>query len=228
MTFYHEIVIPNAISRTQLDQILALGWYRMHQSIFATSHIEMGGTHRVHWLRYSIPEIENHASHRRIRRRNKKFRVTIEDFNLATQEHTQLHSRYYASIDFDGAVSINDCLFGKPVPSKNIYYTKCISVFEEGRLVAAGYFDLGSHSAASILHFYDPPFKRYSLGKYLILLTIDFLKSEGYSWYYPGYVVEGLSKMDYKLFLGKTEAQYFDPETAQWKYFQDGMLDAKK
>lgn len=200
----------------------------MHQSLFATSHIEMDGTHRVHWLRYFIDEIENHSSHKRIRSRNQNFRFTIEDFNLTSVGHTELHNRYYASIDFDGAQSINNCLFGMPIPTKNIFATKCISIFDQDKLIAAGYFDVGANAAASILHFYDPLFKRYSLGKYLILLTIDFLKSAGYAWYYPGYVVEGLSKMDYKLFLGKTEAQYFDPETVEWKYFQDGILGSPR
>jgi hypothetical protein len=36
--------------------------------------------------------------------------------------------------------------------------------------------------------------------------------------------VEGHSKMDYKLFLGKEQAQYFDPETVTWKYFQESIL----
>jgi leucyl-tRNA---protein transferase len=187
----------------------------------------MNGTHRVHWLRYSINELKNHSSHKRIRNRNKKFKFRIEDFSMASSEHIELHSRYYSSIDFDGASSINDCLFGTPTHSDNIFNTKCISIFDEEKLIAAGYFDLGAKAAASILHFYDPEFKRYSLGKYLILLTIDFLKSEEYEWYYPGYIVEGLSKMDYKLFLGKTEAQYFDPEILQWKYFQDGLPGIK-
>jgi hypothetical protein len=40
-------------------------------------------------------------------------------------------------------------------------------------------------------------------------------------------VVEGLSKMDYKLFLGKEAAQYFDPLSVNWKYFEESILIRK-
>jgi leucyl-tRNA---protein transferase len=220
---YYDSIYPHELTGGQLDQVLALGWYRMHQSIFATSHVEMGGTYRVHWLRYYVPGISDRATHKRIRNRNKKFHFEIEDLTTIRPDHIQLHSRYRASIDFEGALTIQECLFGG-FNKKNIFNTKCISVFDDDNLIAGGYFDVGDQAAASILHFYDPLYGRYSLGKYLILLTTDFLKANGFEYYYPGYVVEGLSKMNYKLFLGKQEAKYFDPERGTWEYFQDHIL----
>jgi len=221
---YYYRLNPEALSGDELDQFLALGWYRMHQNIFTVSHIEQSGLYRVHWLRYILHEIKNHASHRRIRNRNKGFRFTIEDFTAIRADHDDLHRRYRASIDFDGALTIQECLFGDDDTTKNIFNTRCISVFDDGKLIAGGYFDVGENSATSILHFSDPLYQSNSLGKYLILLTVDYLKSNGYTFYYPGYVVEGLPKMNYKLFLGKEEAQYFDPEMVMWKYFQDSIL----
>jgi arginine-tRNA-protein transferase len=134
-----------------------------------------------------------------------------------------LHKRYRSSIDFEGALSIEDCLFGEE-STKNIFQTKCISVFDHDRLIAGGYFDVGDKAAASILHFFDPDYGKYSLGKFLILLTIDYLIHHGYDFYYPGYVVEDVAKMNYKLFLGKEDAQYFDPLTSSWKYFDVRIL----
>ena len=210
-----------------MDELLALGWYRMHQTIFTSSHIGVDDIYRVHWLRYAIHEIQNHSSHRRISNRNNDFRHTIEDVTTLRVDHVNLHQRYRASIDFDGAWSIEECLFGEAEADKNIYNTKCISVFDGNNLIAGGYFDVGDKAAASILHFFDPLYSRYSLGKYLILLTINYVKLNHYDYYYPGYVVEGVSKMNYKLFLGKEQAQYFDPETVGWKYFQESILTKK-
>ncbi len=207
-----------------MDELLALGWYRMHQTIFTSSHIGLDDIYRVHWLRYAVNEIQNHTSHRRIRNRNKDFRYTIEDFTRLRTDHINLHQRYRASIDFDGAWSIEDSLFGEADTNKNIYNTKSISVFDGNKLIAGGYFDVGDQAAASILHFFDPDYNRYSFGKYLILVTIDYLKSNHYEFYYPGYLAEGVSKMNYKLFLGKEQAQYFDPETVTWKYFEESIL----
>jgi leucyl-tRNA---protein transferase len=227
LLFYHDRFTPASLTGAQLDQVLALGWYRMHQSIFATSHVELGAQYRVHWLRFPLSEIKRSASHNRILKRSNAFRFAIEDFNSVSSDHAELHKRYRASIDFDGAVSVQDSLFGEAPTDKNIFTTKCISVYDKDILIAGGYFDVGEISAASILHFFDPIYKRFSLGKFLILITIDYLKQHGFTFYYPGYVVEGLSKMNYKLFLGKEAAQYFDPETAIWKKFEDNILGSQ-
>jgi arginine-tRNA-protein transferase len=221
---YFNRLRPAEIADSDLDVLLALGWYRMEQTIFTSSHVGLDEIYRVHWLRYAVNEIQQHHSHRRISNKNKPFFVSIEDVSSIHYSHQQLYSRYRASIDFDGASTIEECLFGEEGPSRNIFKTKCISVFDNEQLVAGGYFDVGEKAAASILHFFDPLYKKNSLGKYLILLTIYYLKSNGFEYYYPGYVVEGNSKMDYKLFLGKEQAQYFDPETSSWKYFEDTIL----
>jgi len=196
----------------------------MHQSIFTSSHLHLEEPYRVHWLRYPLAEIKTHASHKRIRKRCQAFRTTIEDLSAIRAEHEALYATYRSSIDFDGAASIYTCLFSEEEPEKNVYRTKCISVFDGDRLIAGGYFDLGGNSAASILHFFDPRFKDYSLGKHLMLLTIDFLTSAGYEFYYPGYVIAGNDKMNYKLFIGKEATYYFAPETISWQRFEERIL----
>lgn len=218
MTPYHFSLSPQFISGSDLDQYLALGWFRMHQTIFTTSHLHLDKPHRVHWLRYELAEIKNKSTHQRIRNRAKNFRFTVEDC-VIRDEHKELHWRYRASINFDGAWSIEECLFGDEPVNKTIYNTKCISIYDQDKLIAAGYFDLGASAAASILNFFDPSYRHFSLGKYLILLTVDYLKVNDFELYYPGYLVESVSKMDYKLFLGEQDAQYFDPEIVAWRYF---------
>jgi leucyl-tRNA---protein transferase len=220
---YYQSINPVSLTGLQVDQILAMGWYRMHQSIFTTSHVSLGDLYRVRWLRYAIAEIKIHASHKRIKRNTKNFRFSIEDF-IYRDEHRDLHLRYRASIDFDGAPSITDCLFGEEEVIPSIFDTKCVSVYDGEKLIACGYFDVGKVSATSILHFFDPEYKRYSLGKYLMLLTLDYLRDNNYRFYYPGYIVQGNPKMDYKLFIGKEQAQYFEPSTGDWKYFHEGLL----
>lgn len=224
MIAYHEILIPDSLSGAELDQRLAMGWYRMHQTIFTTTHLAYEEFYRVHWLRYRVPEISDRTTHRRIRNRNKGFTVTIEDVTYIRADHEELYARYRASINFDGAMSIQQSLIGEEGVYKSIFSTKCISVYDRDKLVAGGYFDLGDDSSASILHFFDPEYKRNSLGKYLMLLTTDYLKAYGYEFYYPGYVLSGNPKMNYKLFIGKEAVEYWDAETSGWRRFKDGIL----
>lgn len=228
MLAYHKTLAPDSLSGSELDRYLATGWYRMNQTIFTTTHM-MADTpqvvYRVHWLRFPLLEIRETASHRRIRKRTGSFKVAIEDLTSIRPDHEELYSRYWDSIDFCGALSIEDCLWDEEAAHRNLFRTQCISVFDEERLIAGGYFDLGERAAASILHFFDPAYKRYSLGKYLILLTVDYLKAAGYEFYYPGYVAAGNPKLDYKLFLGKGAAQYFALETGTWVDFDNRVLN---
>jgi len=221
---YYQSLSPDSLRGSDLDQFLAHGWYRMHQTIFTSSHLKLEKLHRVHWLRCILSQIKNRASHKRIRSRAKHFFHSIEDFTNIRADQEELYARYRQSIDFDGANSIHQSLFGEASAERNIYQTKCISVYDQHKLIASGYFDTGATSAASILHFFDPLYKDFSLGKYLILLTVDFLKSSGYEFYYPGYLVAGREKMNYKLFVGKEATEYFDPETISWKHFEEHIL----
>lgn len=221
---YFHSINPDSLSDSELDLFLSLGWYRMHQHIFTCSHLLQEIPYVVHWLRYPLTEIKNHPSHKRIRKRCKPFRHTIETFNEIPDTHEALYTCYRQAINFDGADSIHQCLFGETEGTQNIFKTKCISVFDGEKLIAGGYFDVGENSATSILHFFDPHYKNYSLGKYLMLLTVDYLQSAGYTFYYPGYLLAGNPKMNYKLFIGKEATQYFNPETASWPYFQESIL----
>lgn len=228
MLAYYKTLIPESLPGSELDRYLAMGWYRMNQTLFTTTHLFLEDLCRVHWLRFPLQEMRDRGSHRRMRRRTRGFKVTIENFGSLQPEHEELYSRYRESIDFDGAPSIQQCLLNEEGAHRNLFRTQCISVFDENKLIAGGYFDLGERSAASILHFFDPAYKRYSLGRYLILATVDYLKSCGYEFYYPGYVIAGVPKMDYKLFLGKEAAQSFDPGTETWIPFENRMLASEE
>ncbi len=214
---YYNQLSPAALSERHLDELLALGWYRMHQDVFTTSHIKREEWQRVHWLRFAVADCRLRSSHRRMLKKAERFTITIEDGASIPDEHEALYARYYESIDFDGARSVADSLFGEEPPGLSIFQTKAVCVSVGSRLIAVGYFDIGHEAAASILHFYDPAYARYSPGKLLILKTLEYLRHHHYTYYYPGYVVENDRKMNYKLFLGADLARYFDPETTHWK-----------
>lgn len=222
--FYYDRLTPESITGPQLDGWLALGGYRMHQDVFTTSHVDLGEIYRVYWLRFDVRTLHPHRSHRRLRQRNSRFSFSIKPFSGIGDHHHSLHQKYRDSIDFDGAPTIAECLFGENPNQANHFQTQCLSVYDKDALIAGGYFDTGHTSAASILHFYDPDYRRYSLGKFLILLTVDYLKATGFQWYYPGYVVQGCPKMNYKLFLGQEQAHYFDPDGRRWKPFHRDLL----
>lgn len=231
MTIYHRTEYPDQLSPAAFDRYLALGWYRMRQHVFTCSHLfdfneesELTGLRRVWWMRFSINQILQHSSHHKLKKINNGFRVVIGPHETISTAEEILYAAYRQSIDFDGYPTLQDALHSGEAAA-TIYKSHCIAVYDGEKLIALGIFDLGEKSASSQIHCYDPAYASYSLGKYLILLTLDQLKSMGHDWYYPGYVFAGNPKMNYKLFVGKEAAEYFDPETGEWQAFVEDLLD---
>jgi arginine-tRNA-protein transferase len=224
MTIYHEKWAPDSLTGEQLDDYLSRGWYRMQQEIFTTTHVALPDFYRVHWLRYTLDRVVTRPSHRKIRNLNRGFSVRVEPFGGITEEQETLYQRYRGSITFDGADHIQECLQDANDPFRNIFETRCFQVRDGGRLIAVGYLDLGRTAGAGIVNFFDPEYRKYSLGKFLMLLKLDFLRESGYRYYYPGYIVAGLPKMDYKLFVGQDVAEYFDADRQLWMPFREELL----
>lgn len=226
---YRKMHHPTQLSGPELDDYLARGWYRMQQSIFTITHTFRESVMDfcpVWWLRFPVRDLEDRDSHARIRRKARHLDVRLESPFRPDAASEALYARYLASVPFEGYPSIGDALYGESDPAAGtIYDTHALVVSDAGRTVAMGIFDLGERSAASILHFYDPDYARYSLGKYLILLTLDEMRARGCEWYYPGYVVSGDCRFDYKLFLGRDRAGYFDPAEQDWRPFREELLE---
>ena len=54
------------------------------------------------------------------------------------------------------------------------------------------------------------------IGKYLILLEIEYLVAHQFSFHYEGFLFIGHPKLDYKLSVEKSGIEYYDPKLDQW------------
>jgi len=223
MTHDH-IYFPEHLSPKTLDDLLAKGWYRMGQSIFTTHYlIKEAVPFRVFWLRYDLKKTKFNRSSRQIINRNKCFQTYIKPIRL-TAELEELYQLYRSSIDFDPALSVQQWLFGEE--STNVYDTFLIEVRDGDRLIAAGVFDKGQNSIAGIMNFYHPDYKKFSPGKYLMLVKAAYAMEAGMQWYYPGYIVYGNPKFNYKLFIDPGNAMIYIPEKNCWIRYNIELLDA--
>lgn len=102
----------------------------------------------------------------------------------------------------------------------NIFHSMEVAVYEGSKLIAFSVFDLGKDSLASIKGVYDPQYGGYSLGIYTMLREIRYGLENGFRFYYPGYIVPGYDRFDYKLRIGKREElEFFNLKTRQWHSF---------
>lgn len=207
-----------SIKGSMLDDYLSCGWYRMGQFIF-TGHVMImkDQIHLLHWLRLSIAKVTYGKKQLALLTKNKQFNTQTKPFAI-TAEIEALYALYKASVEFEASASVHAYLMEGN--ENNVYETNLIEVRDGIKLIAVGYFDEGNNSIAGIINFYHPEYKSFSLGKYLMLLKIEYGRKTGKEWYYTGYIVNGYPKFDYKLFPDINATEIFDRLTETWSSFQ--------
>lgn len=211
---FAQVNCPPVLLPEELDQYLELGWFRMGQTIFTTNFLNFKNFfYSAIWLRIPLQEFSTDPRQQKLFKRNKAFNVEIRDMVL-TAEKEALFAAYKKKISFEASTSLNTLLFGKS--DHRIYHTKEINIYDDHKLIATGFFDIGKNSAAGISCFYDPAYKKYTLGKYLIYLKIAYCKKIGLSYFYPGYFVPGYTLFDYKLEIARPHLEYLDFTSGRW------------
>lgn len=212
---FAEVHCPRVLHSDELDQYLARGWFRMGQTIFTTNFLNFRNNfYSSVWLRISLPAYIPDKMEQKLLKKNARFRTEIRQASI-TPEKEHLFAAYKKNISFEASTSLNTLLYGKA--DYNIYSTSEMNLYDHDKLIAVGFFDIGQTSASGISSFYDPAYKKYSLGKYLIYLKINYCRKMGLQYFYPGYFVPGYALFDYKLEIGKPALQYLEFPSLEWK-----------
>ncbi len=220
----NKVYYPEKMNGKELDEFLEMGWYRMGQSIFTTHFImPEDQMYRVFWLRYNLKHIALGKSQRRIKTGNRQFEVSVKPVEI-TDEIEDLYTVYQTGVDFPAAKSVYHWLYGDELPS-NVFDTELIEIRDKTKLIAVGIADWGSESIAGIMNFYHPDYKRFSLGKYLMMLKIELGQRRNIQWYYPGYVVYKRPEFDYKLCFNNNTVEILIPELDGWQLYRRDLID---
>lgn len=216
---FASVYFPESLHAEALDHHLSQGWFRMGQSVFTTNFLSFKDQlYSAVWLRVNLHKFTNDRTLQELLKRNRQFKTEIKPSHL-TSQHEQLYSQYKKGVSFDASPTLSQLLFRNA--SHSIFNTYEVNIYDEDKLIASGFFDLGKHSAEGIVSIYDPDYKKYSLGKYLIYQKINFCKESGLDYFYPGYFVPGYAFFDYKLSIGKSAIEYLKYETGQWLSIQN-------
>lgn len=211
---FAQVNTPLTLTPAQLDDYLSRGWFRMGQNIFTTNFLNFKGQfYSALWLRLELQNYSADNTELKLRKLNARFTIRINKATI-TAEKEDLFLKYRASITFEASASIHQLLFGKV--SYNIFDSYEVTVYDRNKLIACGFFDMGLACSAGITSFYDPAYKKHSLGKFLIYQKINFCKEVNQDYFYPGYFVPGYSFFDYKLSIGNKALQFLDYTSEQW------------
>lgn len=212
-----KIEYPEGIQPQELDTYLANGWFRMRQTIFTTNFLQFDQQfYSAIWLRVALAGYVPDKKYQTLKKLNKAFRTEIKQCSAGriSPAHEVLYFEYRQSVTFDVSPSLQELLLGND--TVNRFNTHEINIYDGDVLIATGIFDLGATSAAGISCIYHPAYKKYSLGKYLMYLKMEFCRQQQLQYFYPGYVVPGCSPFDYKLEVGKATLEYLQLSTMQW------------
>lgn len=189
--FYTDRVTPEA-----MDLLLADAW--RHFGTHFTRYnfgVHEDEIRRVLPLRVALKDFKLSKSQRRIVRKNSDLKTTVRPIELTEETH-DLVARHKQRFQFAVPPSIYDFLSNDPANTPGTAYE--IRVTENGKLVAASFFDIGITAISSIYGIFDPEITSRSLGIFTMLKEIEFASDHGMEHYYPGYAYEGESFYDYK------------------------------
>lgn len=187
----------------------------MGQTIFTTNFIHFKSEmYSTIWLRILLEEYKVDSTQAKLSKRNSKFRATIQPA-IITPEKEELYATYKLSLPFQTSESLHHLLLGKTAIS-SVFTTYEVTLYDGEKLIACGFFDVGETSAEGIASFYDPEYKKYSLGKYLIYLKIQYCQELKLNYFYPGYFVPGYSYFDYKLTIANAALHFLQLSSQQW------------
>ncbi len=205
---------PEQITGAELDLYLSKGWYRMGQTIFTTHFLCFGHSfYSAIWIRLDLEEYAFRKSLRKLLKKNdQQLDISFGPARIDPQRE-ELYAIYRE--DFPGVIapSILDSL--QDGEHFNIYNTLEFTAHLGDELIALSYFDIGEDSVSSILGIYHPGYKDRSLGFYTMLKEIEYCIDHGIRYYYPGYIVPGYNRFDYKKRIGQVD--YYRLDTGDWE-----------
>jgi len=213
----------DSLKSEELDEFLAKGWYRSMQELI---RLQEYYENDYYWLRLNISKVSFNKSQKRVSKKRCKFNIQLDEWKI-NQEIETLWSNYRECTNFNTSTTVAENLLGEKA-EYNRFITKMITIRDGDKLIAVGYFDLGKCAVTSILHFYHPDYKKYSLGKLLLLLEIEYCKQNNFDFYYTGYISLIDTKFDYKLFCGKDATEVYLPKEDRWELYpileQKGLM----
>lgn len=219
---YYEHFFPETVSPELLDAFLSKGWYRIHQMLITTDLIAKDDEFfAVFWLRYRLQDYRHSKKSHKLLQASNQFAKQIEPLQF-TDELEDLFTKYRQQIDFDMSESVRAYLLGDR--RENVFNSQLITIRDDGKLIAAGCYDEAEASLMGLLSIYDPAYKKYSLGKVLLLLKLEEAMRLQKTYFYPGYISLHTPKFDYKLFPDLEATEVYNRLPDEWQPYVGANL----
>lgn len=199
-----DAFICDSVPAEIMDGLWAAGWRHFGRYFFRYSSQpgQHGGTQTITPLRINLASFSRTKSQRRVMNRNADLQHEVMPAQI-DDELRDLFQRHKQRFTYNVPESLETFL--GPDPVEGPCECRMVRVLEEGRLVAASFFDVGQAAASSVYGFFEPECSKRSLGTFTLLLEIQHCQEKGLRWLYPGYATLEPSAYDYKKQFRSTE-----------------------
>jgi leucyl-tRNA---protein transferase len=167
-------------------------------------------------LRIRLRDFTLSKSQRRNLQRNQDLRIVIQPISI-TKEKTKLFDRHKQRFEEYPPESVYTFISAEPATIPSEAFEIC--VFEDKKLLAVSFFNVGEDSLSGIYAMFEPSETTRGLGILTMLLEIKYAQKLGKSYYYQGYAYQGESFYDYKKRFRSLEM--YDWEGNHWLDFKE-------
>lgn len=168
-------------------------------------------------LRIPVVDFKPNRSQRRNWKMN-HHRIAVQALPAEySQEHFDLYAKYQAQRHADGAMTCNESDQYMKFLTSDWAETLFYEFRLDGTLLAVAATDLLPNGISCVYTFFDPERRAEGLGVFALLWQIQHARELGMQWVYPGFWIEGSSKMSYKSSYRPLEAW----DGKSWKRFTE-------
>jgi len=147
-------------------------------------------------IRIITNEFKPSKSQKRLLKKNKGFFMTIND--SFQENYFPLFERYINTLHNDGSMY--------PASEEQFYsFLRCsvssqlfVEIWHEDSLVSVAVTDSLADSLSAVYTFYEPSYRKHSMGMYSIMQQIELCRKLAKPYLYLGYQIDDCQKMNYK------------------------------
>ena len=151
-------------------------------------------------IKIDVKNFEFSKSVRRIMKKASFIESVIQRPNLS-REHIKLFEKYHLHMkDLKGwsyTPTTPEGYYSSFVNGHNDFGYEVL-YFDDGKLIGVDLIDVLEDGISSIYFYYDPDYKKYSLGKLSLYHQIKLASEANKNWIYLGYYVEDCPSLSYK------------------------------
>jgi len=147
-------------------------------------------------LRLDVADFQPSKSQRRVLRRNADVIVRLAPATV-DEKREAMFQRHKTRFKSNIPDSLRDFL---PEAETSRVPCECheVQMWEDDRLLAVSYLDLGREAVSSVYAIFEPKAARRSPGIFTLLQEIEFARASGRRFLYPGYATVEPGHYDYK------------------------------